>query len=366
MTATTWCLPSRRDLRWLAPLVGAFFSCPPPAVAAFQEGAEPPIPEFVTGVPESPAFQFLNTTPSTIARPGTLRDLALALINSVGPDGALTAGFALEATPWQLIPGFSVPLADYQSDWMSYLLSNTQISIGSVQRGGDDPATELALGARLTLFDQADPMRDASFTRSLGDALLSCISQGGPEQDDAEALECGIQEVNTRFEAYTRERWNAARLSVAFATGQRFPDAVFGDRESSGGQAWAVGGYPLGSRGQLIGQIEYRTHPGRETLARRSTVAFGTRLLVGSARTNAFVELIGQHTSSTEDALDTSRSLWSAGLELRIASNTWISTGFGRRYDELAGTDRTMVLANLRWGLNSRNRLNELRTAVPD
>src|SRR6185312_8493813 len=66
-------------------------------------------------VPDMPAAAFLGTTPATITRPATARDFLLGLASGVDEHGQARQGFALEASPSAIVPGFGVSLDAYRA-----------------------------------------------------------------------------------------------------------------------------------------------------------------------------------------------------------------------------------------------------------
>ena len=331
-----------------------------PLTLAAQE--EPP--EFLSAVPESPAFTFLGTTPAEVSRPASARDFGLALINAVDPGGNVVAGFAIEATIWRLLPGVRVPLDEYQSNWWSYALANTQLSVGSVGREGEPGSTDLALGLKFTLLDRTDPMSDAEWTEDLGDALLPCLPEGpSPDEEEQKAvLECVDREIGSRWSAYTKARWNASRLSLSLAAGESFEEGDLDRSESAGFRAWLAGGAPLGSWGMGLGQAQFRDEPSRDEMPAAESLSLGVRLVAGSATVNGFLELISERVSAGGEEED--RTSWSVGVDVRIARDIWLSGGIGRRFESLLQADeeaRTAVLANVKWGLTAKSRIATLR-----
>jgi len=304
--------------------------------------------------PESPAFTFLNFAPASVTRPNTPRDFVAALANGIDEDGKVRQGISLEVTPSYLIPGLGVPLDQYQKSFFKRVLANTQLSVATVRSAGDTAATDLGLGIRLTLIDNGDPMSHPEFTNVLGDQLLTCSS--GPP-DFKPALDC-LGAVNERLRAqFLQAHWNATRLSVAFATGLRFNQSQVSETSALGWNGWAALTAPLGSAGQMVGYFAFTHRPVLSGAASFSSVDFGGRLLVGSPGFNAFAEVVGNSRFNTSDASNTSSAAWSGGVEFKAADKLWLSTGFGKRFGDMAKPDRVIVIANLRWAVSSRARI---------
>lgn len=336
--------------------------------AARATAAQDDAPELLTAVPESPALAFLDATVANVLRPGAARDFALALLSGTDESGTARQGFAVEATPWLFVPGATIDGHRYRESRLAFILANAQLSIGTARSEGDDADTDLAVGLRLTLADPGDPLRSAGFRTALGEALLEC-APAQPDPTPSEA--CVGRETKAAWEAWTAERWNAARLAVAAAWGLRLEASELDARDYAGWKAWAVGSAPLGRSGQLIGQIAREDRPAiGEDPAFRDWTA-GVRALAGSPRINGFLEVLavwrdGEAEVDPETGVaveqDDESGIWSAGIEARVAEGLWASAGFGSRFAALAGdAEKTFVLIGLRWGISSAARIDALR-----
>jgi hypothetical protein len=329
------------------------------AMGSAVVGQEPV--ELLTAVPEAPAFTYLGTSPSLVERPGGLRDFGAAILSGIGPDGRARQGFALDASVWSLL-GSRVPvtLEAYQTQFWKFMLANTQLSLGTVRAAADSADTDIAAGLRISVLDRTDPMTDPEFTRALGDALLDCApaTPGG-----SQSVACVDSVTAARFAEYSAEHWNAARLSVALATGLRLPASDLGEGESSGLDAWAVGGLPVAGAGQIVGQLRYRNRPELDTVPDFSAFSFGLRLLVGSPTWNGFAEYVRESRSpgETDADFDDEVEAWSAGFEFRVTDNTWLATGLGQRFAALGDAEEAIVFANIKWGITSGARMEKLR-----
>jgi hypothetical protein len=327
--------------------------------------AQDEAPELLTAVPETPALAFLDATTARVLRPGSVRDFALALLSGTGESGRAKQGFAVEATPWFLIPGVSIDGRAYRESRLAFLLANAQLSLGTARSDGEEADTDLAIGLRLSLADRGDPLRSAEFRRVLADALLECA----PAQPDATPSDaCVSRETETAWEAWTGERWNAARLALAAAWGVRLEESELDDRDYAGWGVWAIGALPLGRRGQLIAQLAREDRPRLGPQPGFTDWSVGARALVGSARINGFVELVAESRDeeaddASDDPVDEGSSFWSAGIEARVAEGLWASAGFGSRFSAFDdAAEKTFVLLGLRWGISSAARMDALRS----
>lgn len=339
-------------------LMATLLVCALPAAAQTSQPVE-----FLTAVPDAPAFTFLSVNPGQVQRPGTLRDLGAALLSGVGPDGRAQQGFALDASVWTLVPGLSIDLPSYQRSRLAYMLANTQLSLASVRSAADSADTDVAIGAHVTVLDRSDPMRDPVFTQQLGAAGLACLPRDSPNADPAVVQACVDTATANAFTRYTKQNWNRPRLSIAAAAGTRFVGSRTSARRYSGLDVWAVGSLPVTARGELIGQARFTQRPLQDTVPAFTSIDLGARLVFGTGTFNVFGEVVTESRSYDEipDAPDRrSPSTWSGGVELRVGENMWMSTGFGSRYNGLGEPDETLVFGHIRWAVTSSARMNNL------
>ncbi|MBK7934588.1 MAG: hypothetical protein KA956_12645 [Pyrinomonadaceae bacterium] len=138
-------------------------------------------------VPDSPGFTILGLTPQTVIRPGTPREFATALINSLDENGNFQTGVAIDTAPFLLLFGDDVTLGEYRggikrdasgnmvrdpsgniiwnknnpSGYFTRMLSRTQFSLATTKgTTEDDKSAKIAAGVRFTLFDYGDPRLD--------------------------------------------------------------------------------------------------------------------------------------------------------------------------------------------------------------
>ncbi len=313
-------------------------------------------------VPESPAFTFLGANPSKVNHPYTPRDLAATLLSAVDSSGGLKQGFALGVTPWYLIPGFRITPEDYSTNRLKYLLAWTQLSLGTVRSSGDSASTDLALGIRMTVLDGGDPWTDRDFAPDVKAVFEECRRAHPP--DDGQ-----LDEVRRAREACIRERFKALRdgwverhqstvsLSLGAATGWRFDQSRVSQRDNMGWSAWTALGWRREKRWRVIGQLQYDYRTAIDSQPSSKTLAYGARAALGSARLNSFIEVGGTRRFSQPAGADKGKGNWSWGVEARIAENTWLSTGLGSTFDDQDAPDRIVVIANIRWGIASAERL---------
>jgi hypothetical protein len=355
----------------LAALCGATWTSGAVAlqVEAEAENAAPAAADLTAGpLPETPAFVFLGTSPSEITRPTTLKNLGAGLAQGIDENGRVLQGVAFELTPAFYLT--SVTLKQYREDWSKYALSNLQLTLATVRTSGDSANTDLALGLRLPIFDAGDPMRNQEFTRRIAERMTACAQVVTPPPPDADPnappesvdrtafIACMDSAAAPVAKEWLEDHWNASALTLAAATGTRLTSSRFSDRRWLGTQLWLAGALGLGDWGQFIVQGSYLDSrlADADALEYKAT-ALGARLLAGGRRINGFAELSGETRFDRSDAVKKDDGRWSAGIEFLVGDDLWLSTGLGSTYQELDEPERTLVFANLRWGVSEKARM---------
>jgi hypothetical protein len=315
-------------------------------------------------VPESPAFTFIGASPTEITRPTSPREFAAGLLSGMNAAGQVQQGFALEVSPFPVVPGFMVTLREYQSSFLKRAAYRTQVSLGTVRTEGDSASTDIGFGIRSTLFDEADPMQSRTYTDSLSARMLGCIPDVPLLTDSTGPLRCiedAIDSAQAIALAESRERWNSRRVTVAFASGTRFLKSDPHERVGLGWRAWALGSNPLGRWGMILGYLEVGRHKDVVDSLSYGSFRYGGRAVVGSSTLNGFLEVIGESRFDATAAMEEGGKSWSAGVELKATDGIWLSTGFGQRYTSADAPDRLLVVANLRFGLSKGGRFTDLQ-----
>lgn len=320
--------------------------------------------EFIKAVPDAPAFSFLAATPSKIERPGNLRDLGLAVLNGVADDGRTLQGFAIDASVWNLIPGFDLPLREYQRNPFKYMIGNLQASLATVRASGDSADMVSALGIKAVLLDRGDPMLSDSITTTLAREIGQACRPAQPNAPQSAA--CVDSVTSAVLGPFNAQRWNATQLAFAAAFGARFDNAEIDNASSAGMDAWLVGAVPFGTRIHLLAQATYKRRTAVDTVPEYSAFNAGARVIAGSPTFTAFVEWAREWRSADDGVpgvlqIDEDVGGWSAGIEMRLIDNTWVSTGIGTQFAALADPDRSVLFINIKWGLSSESRIRKLR-----
>lgn len=365
---------------------------PPVAVGptqATQAAAANASQQDLTGyyaVSEIPATILLGTTPASIARPSTAKDFGSAILNGIDATGRVKQGLALESS-LGLFKMFNAPLDKYQSDWRVRFFSNLSLSLASVRVADDTADTDAAWGVRAQIYDGGDPLAQPKWTERLGNAMLKCAPGSPPGgipmntgqtqaqvDSEAKALEMKANEIGCLEKAAEQvgklaadSLWNAPRLVVAYAGSVRFRQSEIDERARLADRYWTVGSVPLSlitglsalNAAQLIGYLDYSHYRANGTVKKYSAIKYGGRLNYGSAKANIFYELLGESRSDPPPDTKKNDNSWSLGVEFLAAEGVWISTGFGKRAEDLLKADKAVLIANIRWGVSSKSLLNQ-------
>jgi hypothetical protein len=342
-------------------------------------------------IPEIPATALLGATPASITRPATPKDFASAIVDGIGADGRVKQGIALEASLGLLKP-FKVPLETYQRDWRARFFSNFLLSFATARVTGDTGSTDLGWGARAPLYDAGDPLSKPAWTARLGSAMERCAPVSPPDfippntgltqqqvDSQAKAIKPLIDALNTAhigcLETAAEEigkqaaesLWNAPRVILAYAGSLRFTNSEIDKRARLADRYWLSGAIPLSlvtgpipffRSSQAIGYVDYSHYRSIDTVKKYSAVRYGGRVNYGSSTANFFYELLGEARSDPPAGTKKNATGWSLGIEFLATQELWISTGFGKRAEELLKPDKTVLIANIRWGIAKKSFLN--------
>ena len=333
----------------------------PTLAAAQRDTASGPRRVASPVVPDIPAFTYLDASPSNVARPSTVRELGMGLLNGLDSLGHVRQGLAFIASP-SMVLGASISLARYRSNPLAYILANTDISLASTRASGDSASTRVALGIRSTIFNRLDVLTDGTFTDSIIQPVLdACLAQAlgtGTEEAARDAIRKCIEEGESGPDAkverwaneWVKTHWNAAYLVLAAAVGGTFARSEVNAFDIDGFSAWLAGAVRAGGYGQLAYQLRYNNQPGAGP--RTQSLNVGAKGLLGGPAADGFLEFTGTVGLSRGTG---GSGAWSAGFEFAPAKDTWLSTGFGSSFS--SGQTATLVLiANLRWAVSTQPR----------
>ncbi len=346
-------------------------------------------------VPDSPAFTVLGLTPEEVARPTTGRALAAALLNGVDRRGVLQSGVAFDTLPYLALAGNLLTLDSYRgrNNYHVRFLARTQLSVATAKASDqDDKAMRLALGVRMTIFDQGDPRTDTELDKCVGIAIAlpeapKFLPPPLPDQLDEASLKewqgnvargkKAVEEYEARVAAWkttsaaavrecreqARKRaWNRTKWIVAVAPAWKSPTGAAADLDGSGSGVWTTFGYGfeefpgLKDHAQLLVHARYRNN---ELVADPADAAkqitqdsrlFGVQVRAGTKDSSIAGEAIYERSTPAAAASITDHR-YSIGYERRLASNLWLGLAVGSGRPAAGETKKSgFVLSSFKWG----------------
>jgi hypothetical protein len=322
--------------------------------------------DFALDVPDSPAFAVLGLSPETAVRPSNPQELIASVINGVDRNGNFQTGLAIDTVPYLLLFGPDVTLVDYQSSYITRLLTRAQLSIAT-SKGveAEDKATRLAVGLHLTLLDRGDPRFDVDLQSTYA-AISEQLDSGPipPGPGMAQEAERRTQELRplfkAAFEAARRRNWNRSNWSIGAAPSWISPSGDTEEFRWNGITVWnsfAYGfeGVPVLERSsQLIVHARYRSReevPDPEAegkFMRQDSFLAGARLRIGSVDTNLAFD--GAYIREWGERGDRNAYRVSAALERRMTKNLWLSISAGQEIGSDDGKNALLILGNFKLG----------------
>lgn len=361
------------------------------ALAATSSLAEPasPAPSLAErrldlSIPDIPAFTALNVSPTTVSRPGTVREFVSAISNGVTPTGELQTGAAIEVAPIKLL----APLLNAEgAKTLVHYLGGLQGSFATNSVvDGTTTTHNMAFGLRIAPL-KYDPYAD----EDLGLCLASQLPAPPPPEDVVGPTQTIPKtEVAVQGLTHCRDAFRAAHLATTaleFAyvhvmssendthlrTFRSAKDTLWASF-SFGLNTFSLAAPPANKDAALVHYQELMTGTPSSTLAKGIADAMGFEPTL-------YVRLDSTHLSRTErqnDFFGAARLplIWDGkglfaelgvraknlgrpnenvtyevplglGGEFRLANGTWLGLFFG---GDLAGTQGVWVLSNLRWG----------------
>jgi hypothetical protein len=381
----------------LAPGNTAALAQPTPQPQGSTDPRDKPLPtaNVDLSVPESPAFTILDLTPETVVRPSSPREFASALLSGVDRNGNFQSGTALDFAPYLTLAGNQLTLRQYQDNYRLRLASRTQFSFATTKGASDDDkSVRLALGFRITLWDQGDPHTDqvlmdcfkgvqkTFFANTTPPTILPPELLPATATDDQkmksgqawrefEAKSATANETrnqgNEQCRADSRKRnWNKSSWIVAFAPSWISKTGQTNNFRWNGGGFWtsvAYGfdGFPgLQKHSQLIFHARYRNKeqvpdPDNEgAFFSQNSLFLGTRLRVGTENSTASFEGVFVRSHPEGKAFDNS-ARYSVGLERRIAENLWFALAFGGESGRQDNKNKGFVMTSFKWGFSQKS-----------
>jgi hypothetical protein len=298
--------------RLLVPTLVAALASAGPAAPALRAQIAPPAPAGAApradtaaarfylnyDVPESPALAVLGATATNVMRGAAAKPLALSLAGDVLRGDRIGPGLALDVAPYAYAGRFR-NVRDYQTSGARRFLANVLTSFAAVQAPGDDDATAIGAGVRLTLHDDHDLLQNTELAQQVGQLLvpkvIACPKIGASNicvagtSDQTVEVDVSSAYAAARDSVLRRRGW-AASVGGAFGGTLRGGVARPDSLQQRRGHLWLAGTRYLGVGRELLAVAEWvrdttRTQRMRAGLAYRlqsSTSAVAAELAYDS------------------------------------------------------------------------------------
>jgi hypothetical protein len=127
-------------------------------------------------IPNDVAFQLLDLPGNGVEQPGTVSEFLASIQPVLDSRGMITPGIAVSLTPYQLLRGDELQLADYARDPIVRILSNLQFSLGSAASQNADSSQDWGIGMRITLLNTGDGRLDTNHIKRLVASALEIFA----------------------------------------------------------------------------------------------------------------------------------------------------------------------------------------------
>jgi hypothetical protein len=283
-------------------------------------------------VPDAPAFNLLNETPSNILKPSSVKELGIGISSFSNDNGSLTLpkAFAIEFSPGLLINGKNLTLNEYKNNKLLYRL---RVSAASQRSNETGNATNFALGIRVTLNDQSDLRTDENYLKKITaiarkiNNLYDAIGDSlGPtaQPEDIETLpgfvekkEYFTKQIEEQIQKWSEKNWNADISELAFAIKTSSGDSLSKNLKFDQLAVWYSAAYGIGDWGQAL--VGANVNYGKDTTSSfKTSFNIISRLYIGTNAYKAFLEAQG-----TTKENEKSKWLLNSGFEIRIQEAIW-------------------------------------------
>lgn len=296
-------------------------------------------------VPESPAFLILGTAPSDILRPSTVRELA-AIASDFTGEGLgfiLPKSFAAEFSPGMLLS----PNKNSSNNWEKF-----RISIGTQRPDSNLPSTQLAIGLRYSIIDEADIRQDPSvksaLTKVLLDYLMGLPLAPPPPVGGASSIVIPpeiMAQYNRILQDAENATWSKDEFDVALAFRFSSTDSLAKSLRFDKASLWSTYALRCGVSAQNVAGFNAALENNLVTDSLNFFLNIYDRFYIGSNYYKGFAEV--QYSSRDKNLVKDSLGKLSLSLggELKIFDGIWaeFSAGVSSNFE-----DRAAIISNFR------------------
>lgn len=330
---------------------------------AAENGADTVIARYRAdyAVPDAPALTMLNLDGSELARPSTVRDLAVGLSDFVGDGGSfrIPRTFSVEFSPGLLFFGRTLTLAKYQKAPVLYRL---RISAATQRSESSGTASSVAFAVRTSPIDGAD-LRTNGFIQtsaapianavgsidSLAEAradrrrqvLSDSLRQAGVPAaeirnavravptaiytpDDQQTIDSLIESFKTAADSARDASWQKQSLDIAVGMRLDAQDSTGADLKMAQVALWLTYAGSIASWSQWVLGAKMATD--RDSTSDKYDVqaSLAARVYAGSNKYKVFVDFQGSKRG--EDRIEW---LLASGTEINVLPNVWAQASLG-------------------------------------
>jgi hypothetical protein len=316
---------------------------PPSAGSAESAGsADTSASSTLYTVPDIPALTAIDATGNKIDRPVSASGLAASLSNVIDSAGAVRSGVGIEVSPHGLGVDQTWTYYQYRHDWWRRTLAQSAMSFGTSKTSATPTSMgtdmKAAIGVRVVLWDQSDPLLEASYPRCVAFAEDTCRDRA------ADAPEVQAQCKKAAYDScglWVTVPWNAGGVFVAGAQTWDFADGNLKSLKAETTSAWAAASVPLLSWGQLTGGLAWEQ--GWHATADKLSVAVRAR--AGGTK----YRFTADGTWFAVREMATAWASWAAGGEIQLSNGAWLTISAGT---DLGGPtdEHVSLLSSIKWG----------------
>lgn len=326
-------------------------------------------------VPDNPAFIALGVTPEKVIKPGSTRELALALLQGVDANGNLQSGLAVEAAPFVLAKGKTIDLATYRNSSIVRALYSLQVSFATTSgQSNADKADRNAIGVRFTPWTQGDKRMNTLDFKVDGKtytSIIECFDTKIGEDPEPSDLDLNTGEGKERetdpkiekaakacIKAAEKMLWNASSWDV----GASVYDADNETINETGYSLWTSLALRMGSSGQFISSARYNQDAlvpdinGDNMMEVQDGYVLGARLRWGDPKAAILVE--GSYSDLEYSSIDVKDQYYDmmVGGEIYLMEGLWLHLGYGRRGgSDLPNNDENYLSGQVRWAMSGNS-----------
>jgi hypothetical protein len=309
-------------------------------------------------IPDSPAFEVLGVSPSSVARPGSTRELALTFLSSSGADdSAFPKNLAIEFSPywWSYHPDLTWDNFNKNNKIGANLAQTFSISIATSETSFkendiDVGGSGLGLGFR-TSFLKGKPSKKAIKAKEQMQTLFQVLSNNAipddlttlPKDENGdpfvELSKTALNKIEGAQNTFRKANLNRVgwRLELAGATAYNFPDDQWDDGELKNTGVWLNTAYRTDEGSYLdhfdfLGVLRYLWNEADDESL--STYDIGARLIWISQNDDIPVSASAEYVYRLVSDGDKQDSDKLAFIGEYLVNKTWsLFASFGKSFD---------------------------------